>query len=1199
MKIPKFRASRLTPHVSCTCRAEVRRRRVTFHTLPILGALLFASPLSVRAQEDIHIDWWTVDAGGGTSGDAEFSVSGTIGQPDAGTLTDGIFTVEGGFWSGGLVAAPGQTNRTWIGPVNGDWFNANNWSPAGVPGPYDAILFKSGTINLSSPVTINGQFNWSGGTLVGSALSIGSGGALNLSGNGTLSLASALTNAGTVNWLGGYVILNSGSYPNAGPVVNQAGGQWNIQCDGYYLDSYAHAGANAYFVNEGTVRKTAGGGSTYIWVPFCNSGLVNVAQGTLTFYNGGPIGGSFSAASGAGIAFSGGDFTGAGAVVSGPGAVQFSGGNLQLSTNLIPNLALTGGTVSLGRGFQGGSITNLTLAGSTLSGTNVVTGTFNWSGGALSGPMRVAGGGVLNLSGNGTLYLASALTNGGTVNWLGGYVILNSGSYPNAGPVVNQAGGQWNIQCDGYYLDSYAHAGANAYFVNEGTVHKTAGGGSTYIWVPFYNLGLVSVAQGTLTFYNGGSIGGSFSAASGAGIAFSGGDFTGAGAVVSGPGVVQFNGGNLLLSTNLIPNLALTGGTVSLGRGFQGGSITNLTLAGSTLSGTNVVTGTFNWSGGALSGPMTTAGGGVLNLNGNGTLSLASALTNAGTVNWLGGYVILNSGSYPNAGPVVNQAGGQWNIQCDGYYLDSYAHAGANAYFVNEGTVRKTAGGGSTYIWVPFYNPGLVSVAQGTLTFYNGGPIGGSLNTSSSGAGITFSGGDFTGAGAAVNGPGVVQFNGGNLLLSTNLIPNLALTGGTVSLGRGFQGGSITNLALAGSTLSGTNVVTGTFNWSGGALSGPMRVAGGGVLNLSGNGTLYLASALTNGGTVNWLGGYVILNSGSYPNAGPVVNQAGGQWTIQCDGYYLDSYAHAGANAYFVNEGTVCKTAGGGCTYIWLPFYNRGSLSVLSGSVSFNLVNGYTQSGATLNFGLAGVGRPTPLQVGGTLNLDGTLSASVLNDYAPRAGDVLPLISCGALANSFSYLDLPPAGNNLAWRVVYAPSGVSLQVISNGAFTARISGTVTETGGAPVPNLLVFAYTTNSDSALFLSATTASNGAYALYVTNSVWRVGLQGLAARGYAEAPTQDVVVDGANQVANFVVQGLTGLVLGCERIGDGLMLYWPATETNCVLEAATTLRPGSWASAPEKPMLQGARWTAMVELAGDSRFFRIKKGASGQSR
>ena len=49
------------------------------------------------------IDWFTIDGGGGTSTGGVYSVTGTVGQPDAGHLSGGNITLDGGFW--GIIAA--------------------------------------------------------------------------------------------------------------------------------------------------------------------------------------------------------------------------------------------------------------------------------------------------------------------------------------------------------------------------------------------------------------------------------------------------------------------------------------------------------------------------------------------------------------------------------------------------------------------------------------------------------------------------------------------------------------------------------------------------------------------------------------------------------------------------------------------------------------------------------------------------------------------------------------------------------------------------------------------------------------------------------------------------------------------------------------------------------------------------------------
>jgi hypothetical protein len=63
-----------------------------------IGLLL---PALAQAQT-YSIDWFTIDGGGGTSTGGVYSVSGTIGQPDAGHLTGGNFALDGGFW--GMLA---------------------------------------------------------------------------------------------------------------------------------------------------------------------------------------------------------------------------------------------------------------------------------------------------------------------------------------------------------------------------------------------------------------------------------------------------------------------------------------------------------------------------------------------------------------------------------------------------------------------------------------------------------------------------------------------------------------------------------------------------------------------------------------------------------------------------------------------------------------------------------------------------------------------------------------------------------------------------------------------------------------------------------------------------------------------------------------------------------------------------------------
>ena len=58
--------------------------------LALLSGKAFAPPFTIGSS--------TIDGGGGTSSGGRFTVTGTIGQPDASDMRGGAFSVAGGFW---------------------------------------------------------------------------------------------------------------------------------------------------------------------------------------------------------------------------------------------------------------------------------------------------------------------------------------------------------------------------------------------------------------------------------------------------------------------------------------------------------------------------------------------------------------------------------------------------------------------------------------------------------------------------------------------------------------------------------------------------------------------------------------------------------------------------------------------------------------------------------------------------------------------------------------------------------------------------------------------------------------------------------------------------------------------------------------------------------------------------------------------
>ena len=69
----------------------------------LLLATLLALPALVSAQSGGGYDltWSTIDGGGYTFSEGDgYSLGGTVGQPDAGVLSGGDYTLVGGFWCG-------------------------------------------------------------------------------------------------------------------------------------------------------------------------------------------------------------------------------------------------------------------------------------------------------------------------------------------------------------------------------------------------------------------------------------------------------------------------------------------------------------------------------------------------------------------------------------------------------------------------------------------------------------------------------------------------------------------------------------------------------------------------------------------------------------------------------------------------------------------------------------------------------------------------------------------------------------------------------------------------------------------------------------------------------------------------------------------------------------------------------------------
>src|SRR5579859_5185234 len=77
----------------------------------IMAGLILSSlhiSASILEAQTYFLDWHKVAGGGGSSTNGQFTLSGTIGQHDAGlTMSGGNYSLNGGFWQVFTVPTPG------------------------------------------------------------------------------------------------------------------------------------------------------------------------------------------------------------------------------------------------------------------------------------------------------------------------------------------------------------------------------------------------------------------------------------------------------------------------------------------------------------------------------------------------------------------------------------------------------------------------------------------------------------------------------------------------------------------------------------------------------------------------------------------------------------------------------------------------------------------------------------------------------------------------------------------------------------------------------------------------------------------------------------------------------------------------------------------------------------------------------------
>src|SRR5262245_38306672 len=660
----------------------------TFTKSPGAGTTAFNIPFNNSGTVNVNSGTLVLNAGGGGTGSFVLAPGKTL-RFAGGTheLTAGAVMGAGVVqFSGGTVNLGATYDIGGSTTVNGGAVSFTGMvNDLGNP-----LTLNSGTLSGSSALTVNGAFNWTGGTQSGTGTTtIGATGTLTI--GGEVGLQRRVINNGTTVWSAGRVGVLNGTFIN-----NNA---FSAESD----DNFDNFGGSNAFNNTGTFTKSTGAGPTAFNIPFNNSGTVNVNSGTLVLNAGGGGTGSFVLAPGKTLRFAGGTHELTAGAVMGAGVVQFSGGtvNLGATYDIGGSTTVNGGAVSF-TGMVNDLGNPLTLNSGTLSGSSALTvnGAFNWTGGTQSGTGTTTIGATGTLTIGGEVGLQRRVINNGTTVWSAGRVGVLNGTFIN-----NNA---FSAESD----DNFDNFGGSNAFNNTGTFTKRPGAGTTAFNIPFNNSGTVNVNSGTLVLNAGGGGTGSFVLAPGKTLRFAGGTHELTAGAVMGAGVVQFSGGTV----NLGATYDIGGRTTVDGGGVRFTGMVNdrgdpLTLSSGTLSGSSAlaVTGAFNWTGGTQSGTGTTTIGATGTLTIGGEVGLQRRLINNGTTVWSAGRIGVLNGTFIN-----NNA---FSAESD----DNFDNFGGSNAFNNTGTFTKSPGAGTTAFNIPFNNSGTVNVNSGTLVLNAGG----------------------------------------------------------------------------------------------------------------------------------------------------------------------------------------------------------------------------------------------------------------------------------------------------------------------------------------------------------------------------------------------------------------------------------------------------------------------------------------------
>jgi hypothetical protein len=363
------------------------------------------------------------------------------------------------------------------------------------------------TLTADDPITVTNVMTWTSGTMKGLARMALLGSTLMQSTANKFIEDFDLENFGNAMWTGGGFFINKTAV-----FTNHTGATFDIRTTADVSFNLAPVGS---FVNHGAVLKTTVGDVTTIPTLFDNSGLLDMAMGTVSLTGGGATTGQINVQAGATLEVASKPYNvAAGGAVQGAGSVRAlnpltvegtyniagatesgSSGKITLApTATLVSLGgfvnLTNGELALSSGEQV-SVSRLQMTNGTLSGSDSLTVTtiFTWTSGTVKGSGRLYSGGSALLNTSTKTVDGRTFENGGSAVWSGGDISLING-----GVLRNLTGAIFDARSG----NSFSQAAGT--IINEGTLVKSAGTTEQSFFGNITNSGTLRVQTGGIHF---------------------------------------------------------------------------------------------------------------------------------------------------------------------------------------------------------------------------------------------------------------------------------------------------------------------------------------------------------------------------------------------------------------------------------------------------------------------------------------------------------------------------------------------------------------------------------------------------------------------------------------------------------------------------------------------------------------------------